>query len=337
VIAGNATGIAKRVFQIAEPPSPAHGFLAVASYDDGIVFHDLHAFTPLGVLATGGAPSDVASGRDGKIVATDTQGSAIPLASLTPWSVRRIEDVPFGDEIAIDDVADAIFVTNRDIQGSGALTRVARDQTVTHVATGQTAEGLAIDSKRRIVYVANVNDGTIAVVDAQSMRVVRHITAVARVFSLVLTPDGSRLYAISNQSTASPFAAPGSAVTIDLDARPPKIVARSGALTFPLGAALDTRRNQLFVTDESLDVVYVLDARTLRPKRPPLQTCRTPWKPTIDPIGERLFVPCARADQIDVFDTKALGRIAGAPFATGSYPLAVTVWRPERAAKTLRR
>ena len=163
------------------------------------------------------------------------------------------------------------------------------------------------------------------------MHVVRRFRAVPRVFSLALSPDGLRLYAVSNQSAGSPFAAPGAVVAIDIRRSRPRVVARSGDLTFPIGEVLDSRTGTLFVTDEELDVVDVLDARTLAAKHAPLSTCRTPWKPTIDSAG-RLFVPCARADRIDAFDSRTLRRLAHAPFATGGYPLAVAVWPGSRAS-----
>ena len=332
LVAGNAGGLAARELRIAAPPPAGRAFLAVASYDDGVVFHDAANLSVIGILATGGTPSDVAIDRDGRLAATDTQGTAITVAALSPWTVSRVEGAPVGDEIAFDDSNGAVFVTDRDLHGNGALTRITRAGNVTHVATGATAEGLAIDPKRGIVYVANVNDGTIAVVDARSMRLRRRFHAIDRVFSLALSPDGSRLYAISNQSAGSPFAAPGAAVAIDLRRSPPRVVARSAELTFPVGVVLDAGAGRLFVTDEARDVVDVLDARTLRQKHAPLATCRTPWQPALDPSRHRLLVPCARADEIDAFDTRTLRRIAGAPFATGSYPLALTVWQPHRAA-----
>ena len=272
----------------------------------------------------------------GRVAATDTQGSAVTIASLSPWRVSRADGVPFGDEIAVDDATRAIFVTNRDVKGDGALTRVASDGSVTTVVTGRTAEGLAIDERRQLVYVANVNDDTVAVVAARSMRVLRRFRAVARVFSLALSPDGERLYAVSNQSAASPFAAAGSVVAIDLRRSPPRVVARSRDLVFPIGEALDAHTGTLFVTDEELDAVDILDARTLAARRAPLATCRTPWKPTLDSAG-RLFVPCARDNRIDAFDSRTLRRLPRAPFATGSYPLAVGVWPGSRASNASRR
>ncbi len=327
VVAGNAVGLATALARVAAPPDGKQPLIAVASYDSGIAMHDAATFAPLGLLATGGgAPSDVAIDTLNRVVATDTQGTALSVASIAPWNVSRIEGVPVGDEIAVDSATGAIFATNRDVDGSGALTRIDANGRVTLVKTGLTAEGLAVDARRGLVYVANVNDGTVAVVDAATMRVTRRFDAVARVFSLALSPDGSRLYAVSNQSTGSPFSAPGCVVAIALDTASPHVVARSAKLTFPIGIALDPATAHLFVTDEEDDAVDILDARTLRSVAAPLSTCRTPWKPTID--ARRLYVACARGDAIDVIDVRTLHRVKGAPFATAGYPLAVAVWHP---------
>lgn len=328
LIAGNIHGLAATDLRIAAPPNASRPFLVVASYDDGIVFHDARNFSVLGVLATGGAPSDAAVDSSGRIAATDTQGSSLTLATLSPWSVFHIDGVPVGDEVAIDPITRAIFVTDRDLHGSGALTRVTQRGSVSSVATGTTAEGLVIDAARHTAYVANTNDGTVAAVDTRTMRLVRRFTAVPRVFSLALSMDGLRLYAVSNQSIGSPFAAAGGVVAIDLRSPNPRISARSGDLTFPLGAAVEPRSKTLFVTDEALGEVDVLDAGTLRAKHNPLHTCATPWKPSIDPLGRRLYVPCAGADAVDVFDTRTLRRVSHAPFSTGGYPLAVAFWHP---------
>jgi DNA-binding beta-propeller fold protein YncE len=154
----------------------------------------------------------------------------------------------------------------------------------------------------------------------------RRFRVVDRVFSLALSEGGSRLFAVSNQSVDSPFAAAGSVVAVDVAARDPHVVARSERLAFPIGVAFDGTHNRLYVTDEDTDAVDVLDAQTLRAIRAPLRTCETPWKPSID--RGLLFVPCARSDQIDVFDLATLHRVKGAPFSTGGYPLAVAVWMP---------
>jgi DNA-binding beta-propeller fold protein YncE len=325
---GNAGGLGATGLRIAAPPPSNHPLLLVASYDEGLVIHDERNFSVIGVLATGGVPSDVAIDGRGRIAVTDTQGTDLTLANLSPWTVTRAGGVVTGDEVAMDETTHAVFVTDRDWNGTGALTRVGLDSSVTRVTTGETAEGLAVDERRQIIYVANTNDGTIAFVDARSMRVIRRFPAVARVFSLALSPDGTRLYAISNEAADSPFAKAGEAIEIALDGPSPRVIARSAKLSFPLGVALDDRTNTLFVGDEERGAVDVLDARTLRAKRAALATCAIPWKLALDSVSERLYVPCAGDNAIDVFDARSLRRAAHAPFATGTYPLAIAIWRP---------
>jgi len=329
LVAGNGAVLATVTLRTAPPPPAGRALVIVASYDDGLMFHDARDFRALGVLATGGTPSDVAVDALGRIATTDTDGTALTIATLSPWSVAHVDGVVLGDEIAIDRTTGAVFVTDRDWNGSGALTRVDRNGAVVRVATGATAEGLAIDDVRQMVYVANANDATVTVVNARTMRVARRFHAVSRIFSLALSADGLRLYGISNQSTGSPFGAAGAAVIISLRDAIPRVIARSADLEFPVGIALDAATHTLFVTDEAAGRVYVLDARSLRPRRSPLRTCATPWEPALDAAGRRLYVPCAGANAIDAFDERTLRRVSGAPFPTGSYPLAVAVWHPQ--------
>ena len=327
LIAGNATGLAAATLHIAPPPSADRPMAIVASYDDGLVFHDARNYSVLGLLAMGGAPGAVAVDPSGIIAAPDTDGTSLTHAALVPWNVATLGGVPTGDDVGIEATSGAIFVTNREAEGSGALTRIDKNGSVTRTSTGATAEGLAIDQRRGIVYVANTNDGTVAAVDGRTMRVLRRFPAVDRVFSLALSSDGSMLYAVSNQSAGSFLGAPGSVVAFALRSRP-RTIARSGSLNFPLGIAFDAAGRRVFVTEEGLGEVDVLDAQTLRRKAPPLQTCTTPWKPALDPQTSRLYIPCAGSDAVDVFDTKTLRRVRGAPFRTGSYPLSVALWHP---------
>jgi DNA-binding beta-propeller fold protein YncE len=302
--------------------------IAVAAYDSGVVIHDATApFTARAVFGAG-SPSDVAFDNTGRLAAGDTAGDTLQIAGLDPWSVANFSGVPFVDELAFDDSGD-LFASDRDSNGSGALTRIAPDGTITRRALGLTSEGVAIDSRRHRVYVANVNDGTISIVDARTMTERARFHAIDRVFSLALSGDGARLYAVSNQSVGSPFSAPGRVVAFDVRGAKAHVAAQSAPLSFPVGIAVDDAHGRVFVTDERDDTVSVLDASTLRSQHRPLPTCRTPWKPTLDPQGQRLYVPCAQADEVDVFDLPSLQRAHGAPFKTGGYPLAVAVWHPD--------
>lgn len=322
LVAANASTLAVRTLRVVAPPrAPA---IAVAAYDDGIVFHDPATFRSRGTLATGGAPSGVAVLGE-TLVATDTDGTNVTDVTVDPWHVAQTGGVPLGDDVAADAPLHAFFVTERDRDGKGALARISGGRVAT-VVTGTTAEGLAVDRRRQLVYVADVNDDAIAIVDARTMRRRGVIGGLPRAFSVALSPDGRRLYVVSNQGVTTLFGVPGRVTEIALGAHP-HAVARSASLTFPLGVALDARDGRVFVTDEQADVVDVLDARTLAPRHAPLATCRTPWKPLLDDASGRLYVPCAGSDRIDVFDARTLARERGAPFETGGYPLAVAIVR----------
>ena len=326
VIASGANGqIGERDLRLAPAPRAGTAVIAVATYDGGVVLHDPTTFAVVGTIATGGSPSDVAVSADGTMLATDTAGDAATRIARAPWTVARIAGVPLGNEVLADAAGDTFFVSDRDAGGRGAVTRIAADGTTSRTVTGDTAEGLALDAARRIVYVGNINDGTVLAVDADTLAPIRRVTAVPRVFGIALSRDGDTLYAVANQSVqARSLAHAGYVASIPLRGRGAR--RRSADLRFPLGAALDGATGRLFVTDEAADEIYVLNAATLRASHRPLPTCRTPWKPLLS--GSRLYIPCARADAVDVYDVRTLRRIAGAPFATGGYPLGVAIWRP---------
>jgi YVTN family beta-propeller protein len=318
---GAAPGaIAVANIAVASPPSRSRPLLAVASYDDGVALHDPRTFALLGTLGIAGAAADVAFLNDGSIATADTDGTRVTVAGRSPWNVRVFDNIPLANELLVDRALDALFVSNRDIDnGAGALTRIDRDGKVLRVKTGITAEGLALDERRQLIYVSNVNDDSVAVLDAATMTVRRKIRTVPRPFGLALEPGGKVLYVVSN--TPRTVRTPGGNVErIDLVTGRSR---RSAPLGFPLGASFDAAHRLVYVTDEGDDRVFALDARTLAIRKI-VPTCRTPWRPRL--TGDRLYVPCARANRVDVLAVPGLRRVRGAPFATGGFPLGVALW-----------
>jgi len=322
IVGASSAAVAYTTVRTVPPPLLTAHLIAVAGYRGGVALHDEQTFALIGNIAIDGPPADVAFLPGGAIVTADTDGDVLTRIERSPWRMRAIAGVVNGNEIAAGGAGN-IFVSNRDINGQGALTRIAPDGTVARVETGVTAEGLAISAKSDVAYVGNVNDNSIAVVDTTAMRVLRKIPTVERPFGIALDEPGRRLFVVSNVSP-SMSARGGAVVAIGLDGAAPHVVARSGKLRFPLGIAFDARSGRIFVTDEASDIVYVLHAKTLREAHAPLQTCSTPWRPRV--AGDRLYVPCARADRVDVFSLRTLKRVRGAPFPTGGYPLSVAVW-----------
>lgn len=323
MLIGSARGaVAVRRLQIVPPPRANRPMIAVATYHDGIALHDPRTFRLIGFVPISGAPGDVAFSRAGKLFAPDTDSDTLTTISRAPWSVRTTHGVALGNEVAVDDSNADVFVTDRDAGGYGALTRISPTGQVTRVKTGEISEGLAIDSARSLAYVGDVNLRSVAQVDVRTMQVVRRIPSVERTFGIALDSGAQRLYVVSNTSPSMPSRG-GFVAAIDLRAHAARIVARSAHMIFPLGVAVAEREHRVFVTDEAADEVYVLDSKTLRAVHEPLRTCDTPWRPQI--AAGRLYVPCANANKVDVFDERSLRRVRGAPFTTGGYPLSVAV------------
>jgi YVTN family beta-propeller protein len=323
LIASAHGAVAMKNVRIVPAPAANTPLLAVATYHDGIALHDPHTFKLIGYATIGGAPGDVAFTRDGGIVAPNTDSDALAVVERAPWSLRIVRGVLLGNEVAVNGLTDDVFVSDRDAGGFGALTKISPGGAVVRVKTGVTAEGLAVDQRTGTVYVGNVNDNSVAVVDARTMQVVRRIASVERTFGIALNASRQRLYVVSNTSPSMPSRG-GYVAEIALNGRPPGIVRRSARMTFPIGVAFEQGANRLFVTDEAANAVYVLNATTLRAIGAPLRTCDTPWRPRI--ASGRLFVPCANADKVDVFDLRTLRRVRGAPFRTGGFPLSVALW-----------
>lgn len=323
IVASAPGAIAIRSVRIVPAPAARRALLAVATYRNGIALHDPRTFRLIGYVPIGGAPGDVAFTKQGGILAPDTDGDVLTAISRAPWSMRAISGVSSGNEVAVDPSTGDVFVSDRDVNGYGALTRITPAGRITRVTTGQTAEGLAIDSARHLVYVGNVNDNTVAVVDARTMRVLRKLPSVERTFGIALDRAKQRLFVVSNTSPSMPQRS-GYVAAIALGVKHPHIVLRSARLVFPIGAAIDERSARLFVTDEVKNAVYVLSTKTLHAMHAPLSTCATPWRPLV--ARGRLYVPCANADEVDVFDLRTLRRVRGAPFKTGGFPLGVALW-----------
>ena len=320
LIGATLGAVALQELHFVPPPEPHAHLIAVASYYSGIVLHSARDFHIVGIVPIDGAAGDVASAPNGELYVPATDSNTLFDLARAPWQIRRLNGVMLGNEAVVDSNDGAIFVSNRDVGGKGALTRV-RGANVDRVITGATAEGLALDAAGHTIYVGNVNDGTVAQIDTRTLRIARRLPAVPRVFGMALDLPAHRLFVVSNQNAG--MAGGGYVAAINLASPSAPIVARSAKFPFPLGIAFDRRRNVVFVTDEDEAQVYVLDARTLRARHAPLHACAVPWRPHLDAATRRLFVPCARANRIAVFDADRMRAIAGSPFATGRYPLSV--------------
>jgi hypothetical protein len=296
-------------------PWPRGDLFAVATYDDGIALHRAADGALAGLLPLEGGVAAVA--RDGStLLAPAAHAPLLWRVDVHGGIVTSVAGVPTGNEVGAYH-GDA-FVTNRDVDGAGALTRV-RGNAVARVITGDTAEGLAIDDAHGVGYVTNVNSLDVAEVDLATLAVRRRMHVAERPFGIAFDAGNGRIDVVSNVPR-SPTRDGGLVLALGRDGH---IVARSAHMRFPLGIALDAPHRRLFVTDEADGIVAVLDARTLRPQHAALPACAIPWLPAVDERSRRLYVPCAGANEVAVYDLGTLEQISGSPFKTGGYPLDV--------------
>ncbi|GAC1388127.1 MAG: hypothetical protein NVSMB31_01580 [Vulcanimicrobiaceae bacterium] len=320
IVASTPFAYAIRELQLVPAPPRDRSLIAVAAYSGGIALHSPVDFSLIGIVPMSGAPGDVTIAKNGNLYAPATNATTLLAVTRSPWAVATVTDVPFGNEVVVDESQHAVFISNRDVNGKGALTRILDGKT-DRVMTGVTAEGLAVDESRHRIFVGNVNDGTVLEVDSRTLQPVRRIPAVTRTFGIALDTSHQKLFVVSNQDNEMRKGG-GFVAKINLVPTATTIEARSKDMPFPLGIALDARTQTLFVTDEGGNV-FILDARTLVQRHAPLPACAIPWKPHLDERTRRLYVPCARANKVAVFNIDTLRQVRGSPFATGPYPLAV--------------
>lgn len=324
IIATTSAGVAVQDLQLVPAPSPARALIAVATYYGGVALHSASDFSLVGIVTAHGAPGDVAFDAAGDIYAPLTNGPALLVISREPWETHALADVPLGNEVVYDRTDASIFVSNRDVgNGKGGLTKISAGKLRT-IITGMTAEGLALDELHHRIYVGNVNDNSIVEVDTRSLQIRRRINSVPRTFGIALDAAGNRIFVASNQNKNMRRGG-GYVSSIDLKPAHGAYRARSRNLPFPVGVAFDARTSTVFATDEDTGVVYVLDAKTLRDRHAPLRACAVPWRPKLDVRRRRLYVPCAHANAVAIFNVDTLRAVRGSPIATANYPLGVAV------------
>ncbi len=323
IVAANVGVSVSQNITIVPTPAPKAPLLAVAGYYGGLGLHRLDSLKLFGTTPIPGAAGDVASGPDGSLYVPATTTHTLWRARRNPWNIAARGNVPLGNEVRVARQTGTVFVTNRDVDGWGGLTQL-RGDTVRRIRTGRTAEGLAIDERHNRVYVGNVNDATVLEVDATTLAPLRRIRAVARTFGIALHTRRRLLYVVSNQ-TSNGGPKQGFAAAIDLSRPGAPIIAKTEKLPFPLGVDVDERTNRLFVTDENANAVYVFDALTLQRRGAALRACGVPWRPHVDALRRRLYVPCALADKLAVFNLDTLLPVRGSPFETVRYPLGVDI------------
>ncbi len=244
---GNAAGLGAVHLRIGAPPDPRRRIAVGRVLSRMESSCTMRATSPSKAYSASGAPQATSqsvrtvAGSSPIRKATWRRSSGCGRGAFMPY-----QGVPAGDEAIVDPPLHAAFVTNRERNGSGALTRVGfrrkrrcgddRRYRRRHRARRRTADRLRRQCRRW--HDRRGGRALVATFGAVFL-------PTDRVFSLAIRPDGDRFYAVSNTTATPPLRNAGGVIAIEPFPRP-HIVARSAGLTFPIGIALDARAHRAF-------------------------------------------------------------------------------------------
>src|SRR4029077_869561 len=194
------------------------------------------------------------------------------------------------------------------------LDRRAAPKLISTAAAGETPEGGAVGADGRTMYVAAVNGNIVTRLVLNGDGTTKKTGTVStgtRPFGVAIDArDGLLLVADNDTPTLSGARSrPGlEAFSLQAMRRVGTAISTGSPNALPLGAAVDPGSKRLFVTNEGDDDVAVYALPSLR-REATLHVGRTPWLPAVDVSRHLLYVPNARDDSFDLFDTRTLTHV----------------------------
>ena len=176
-------------------PAAAQTLLVGNKGEDTLSFIDLPTGKERARQPTGRMPHEIAVSPDGKQAAVVAYGGStidvFDVAGAT--KVRTIDIAPNMRPHGLVWLKDGRIVATA--EGSKSIAVIARDGTVTSIATDQTGSHMvAVSPDGARAYVANIGSGTVSVIDLNRAVKLRDITVGGRPEGIALTPDGRTLW-----------------------------------------------------------------------------------------------------------------------------------------------
>lgn len=330
VATSGGTSVASAV-QVVAPPASGRPLAYVSCYDAGTLdVRDASTYDDIGTTSTGDAAASVVSdaredvavvaGGDRIGVFDAATGSTTFSAPIAGARFSELAMLANGYVAATDNQASA---GQDGIRIFGPVTRGRTPKLATSAPTGDTPEGVAAAADGRSFYVTNVNSNSVMRF-AFDGRGAARLTGAAvtghRPFG-VAVDDARHLLFVADNDTPT-LSGASSQPGLEIFALPSlKFVRRAttgSANALPLGVAVDSADNRLFVTNEGDGDVAAYSIAPLK-RIATLAAGRTPWLPSIDAVGKALLVPNAGDDTLSVFDVRTLRPIVK-PVHTCGYP-----------------
>lgn len=276
-----------------------------ASHDVSVV--DLATDRVVATVPVGRSPAGVAvAGPLGRVFVSNPDSRTISVIDMRQQRVVDTWDAgqgPVGIAVAADGAR--LFVA--DWYADHLLvydTRAGRAAPAA-VAVGRAPAGVAAGGAGPIVFVAERDDDSVAVVDAVALRVRSRVRVGSHPFALLHDGARQRVYALNVQSN--------DLSVIDVrDPDRPAVIATVAVGKAPYGAALAAGGTLLYVTNQHDDTVSVVDAVTLRVQR---TLGGFGYPEGIAAFGDKVYVVNWMDDALSVLEA-ASGRLL-ATVATG--------------------
>jgi YVTN family beta-propeller protein len=288
-------GIAAALVSLTAHAEPFAYITNQGSHDVSVI--DLATQKVVATVPVGRSPAGVvASSRAGRVFISNPDSKTISVIDMR--AQRVVDTFAAGDgPVGIDAAPDGAFVYAADWYRNRLLVFEAgaapgRASAYTEIAVGQAPAGVAATDRAGMVFVAERDDDSVALVDAPGKRVRARVHVGDHPFALLFDAPRQRLYALNVMSDDVSVID-----TRDLDHL--AVIATIKVGKAPYGAALTTGGAMIYVTNQHDDTVSVIDAQTMKLAH----TLKGFGYPEgVATFGDRVYVVNWMDDRVSVLD-----------------------------------
>ena len=230
------------------------------SHDVSVI--DLASQQVIATVPVGRSPAGVvASSRAGRVFVSNPDSKTISVIDMRAQKV--VATLVAGDgPVGIDAAPDGSQVYAADWYSNRLLvfdTRAAADRgtAIASIAVGKAPAGVAASDRAGLVFVAERDDDSVALVDVAAHRVRARVRVGSHPFALLFDAPRQRLYALNVQSDDV-------SVLDTHDLSRLVLIATVKVGKAPYGAALAADGSLIYVTNQHDDSVSVIDAASLK-------------------------------------------------------------------------
>ena len=170
--------------------------------EDTVSFVDLASGEELGRAATGKNPHEIAISPDGAEAAVVAYGGrTIDIFDVAARAkTRTIDLAPNEGPHGVVWLPDGRIVATTERSQSLTIVDTAKDDAISAISTGQQGTHMvAISPDARFAFTANIQSGSVSVIDLGEGRLIRNIQLGGAPEAIALTPDGATLWVGDNE------------------------------------------------------------------------------------------------------------------------------------------